>query len=62
MKKYMNPVKSKKMNLGGSIMNPYKMAKGGSVFKTCPGCPTPGKCKAAGKCLLHRSHSKKAKK
>lgn len=56
MKKYMNPVKSKKMNLGGSIMNPYKMAKGGPVFKTCPGCPTPAKCKAAGKCL------KKAKK
>ena len=20
-------------------------------FKPCPGCPTPGKCKAAGKCL-----------
>jgi hypothetical protein len=24
--------------------------KGGN-FKTCPGCPTPGKCKAAGKCM-----------
>jgi hypothetical protein len=22
-----------------------------SGFKTCPGCPTPAKCKAAGKCL-----------
>ena len=20
------------------------------AFKTCPGCPTPAKCKAAGKC------------
>lgn len=20
-------------------------------FKPCPGCPMPGKCKAAGKCL-----------
>jgi hypothetical protein len=20
-------------------------------FKPCPGCPTPAKCKAAGKCL-----------
>lgn len=56
MKNYMNPVKSKKMKLGGNIMNPYKMAKGGSAFKTCPGCPTPSKCKAGGMCL------KKAKK
>lgn len=21
------------------------------MFKTCPGCPTPAKCKAAGKCM-----------
>ncbi len=30
-----------------------KMAKGGSVkgFKPCEGCPSPAKCKAAGKCL-----------
>jgi hypothetical protein len=21
-------------------------------FKPCPGCPTPAKCKAAGKCLM----------
>ena len=26
--------------------------KGGMVFKPCPGCPTPAKCKAAGKCLM----------
>ena len=26
-------------------------------FKPCPGCPTPAKCKAAGKCM-----KKKAKK
>ena len=28
---------------------PYK--KGGEVFKPCPGCMMPAKCKAAGKCL-----------
>ena len=30
-----------------------KMAKGGDVkkFKPCEGCPSPAKCKAAGKCL-----------
>jgi hypothetical protein len=25
--------------------------KGGMVFKPCAGCPTPAKCRAAGKCL-----------
>lgn len=31
-----------------------KMAKGGAVkaFKPCPGCPSPAKCKAAGKCAM----------
>lgn len=31
-----------------------EFAKGGAVkgFKPCPGCPTPAKCKAAGKCLM----------
>lgn len=24
-------------------------------FKPCKGCPTPGKCKAAGKCLKEAS-------
>ena len=31
-----------------------EMAKGGAVkkaFKPCEGCPSPAKCKAAGKCL-----------
>lgn len=33
---------------------PLKRAKGGTVskFKPCSGCPTPAKCKAAGKCLM----------
>jgi hypothetical protein len=33
-----------------------KMAKGGAVkgFKPCAGCPTPAKCKAAGKCLAKK--------
>lgn len=26
-------------------------AKGGAVFKPCPGCPAPAKCKAMGKCM-----------
>jgi hypothetical protein len=29
---------------------PYK--KGGEVFKPCAQCPSPAKCKAAGKCAL----------
>jgi hypothetical protein len=29
---------------------PYK--KGGMVFKPCAKCPSPAKCKAAGKCAL----------
>jgi hypothetical protein len=34
-----------------------KMAKGGSVkgFKPCASCPTPAKCKAAGKCLAKKA-------
>lgn len=28
-----------------------KYEDGGMVFKPCPGCPTPAKCKAAGRCL-----------
>jgi hypothetical protein len=33
------------------------MAKGGSVtkFKPCKGCPTPAKCKAAGKCMAKKA-------
>lgn len=26
-------------------------AKGASSFKPCKGCPSPSKCKAAGKCM-----------
>lgn len=32
------------------MMASYK--KGGEVFKTCAKCPSPAKCKAAGRCLL----------
>ena len=28
-------------------------------MKTCPGCPYPGKCRAAGKCLKQKKDSKK---
>lgn len=33
------------------------MAKGGAVkgFKACAGCPSPAKCKAAGKCMKAKS-------
>jgi len=40
-----------------------KMAKGGAVknFKPCAGCPTPAKCKAAGKCMMkEKKGTKKA--
>ena len=39
-----------------SAAKPMGYKKGGMVFKPCAGCPTPAKCKAAGKC------AKKAKK
>jgi hypothetical protein len=41
-----------------------KMQKGGmpkKAFKPCPGCPTPAKCKAAGKCMMkEKKGTKKA--
>ena len=32
------------------------------MFKTCPGCPTPAKCKKAGKCMKKSSGKMKEKK
>jgi hypothetical protein len=37
---------------------PMGYKAGGMVFKPCPGCKTPAKCKAAGKCMA----KEKAKK
>jgi hypothetical protein len=34
------------------MMPPYK--KGGAVFKPCAKCPSPAKCKAAGKCAMKK--------
>jgi hypothetical protein len=34
------------------MMMPYK--KGGMVFKPCAKCPSPAKCKAAGKCMAKK--------
>jgi hypothetical protein len=34
-----------------AVKKPVAKKKGGMAFKTCRGCPTPAKCKAAGKCL-----------
>lgn len=31
---------------------PMSYQKGGMVFKPCAKCPSPAKCKAAGKCML----------
>lgn len=42
--------KSGKAKMAGKTkMMSYQ--KGGMVFKPCPGCPSPAKCRAAGKCL-----------
>jgi hypothetical protein len=38
----MGSVKKKKMAAGGSV----------KAFKPCASCPTPAKCKAAGKCMM----------
>lgn len=50
----------KKMAVGGMtrpVMVKSAYAKGGSVksFKVCKGCPTPAKCKAAGKCMAKKA-------
>jgi len=34
-----------------AVKKPVAKKKGGMAFKPCKGCPTPAKCKAAGKCL-----------
>ena len=34
-----------------AMKKPVAKKKGGMAFKPCKGCPTPAKCKAAGKCL-----------
>jgi hypothetical protein len=45
-----------KYNKGGMVK---KYKKGGAVaFKPCKGCPTPAKCKKAGKCLAKASKKK----
>lgn len=42
---------SKKPTTKKSAAKPMNYAKGGMVFKPCAGCPSPAKCKAAGKCM-----------
>jgi hypothetical protein len=44
------PVAKKKGGIA-AMKKPVAKKKGGMAFKTCRGCPTPAKCKAAGKCL-----------
>lgn len=36
---------------------PMGYKKGGMVFKPCAKCPSPAKCKAAGKCALKAKKS-----
>lgn len=38
----------------------FGLKNGGKVFKPCAGCPTPAKCKKAGKCLAKAAPKKKA--
>jgi hypothetical protein len=48
----LNLEKPGRFKKGGIAMKkPVAKKKGGMAFKTCRGCPTPAKCKAAGKCL-----------
>ena len=48
----LNLEKPGRFKKGGTTMKkPVAKKKGGMAFKTCRGCPTPAKCKAAGKCL-----------
>jgi len=35
-----------------------KMGAGKGGFKTCPGCPSPAKCKAAGACAMKNKKKK----
>ena len=46
--RYMNTLMKKESRMAKKNMD-YN--KGEKAMKTCPGCPTPAKCKAAGKCL-----------
>jgi hypothetical protein len=52
----MNSAYSKKLAMAmkcGGMADKKGYKKGGAVsgFKPCKGCPTPAKCKKAGKCL-----------
>jgi hypothetical protein len=53
----------KKMATGG-LSSSKALRKGGmpkKAFKPCPGCPSPAKCKAAGKCMMmEKKGTKKA--
>lgn len=44
--------KLKSMAKGGMVKKPMAYKAGGVVFKPCAQCPSPAKCKAAGKCLM----------
>lgn len=41
----------------GNKMMSYK--KGGMAFKPCASCPSPAKCRAAGKCAKEAAKKKK---
>jgi hypothetical protein len=40
------------IDMPGMMKKPMGYKKGGAAFKPCAGCPSPAKCKAAGKCAM----------
>lgn len=47
---------SKRKAISGKMAAGYK--DGGKVMKPCSGCPSPAKCKAAGKCMGGKAPAK----
>jgi hypothetical protein len=44
--------KPKSMKKGGMVKKPMAYKEEGMGFKSCAKCPSPAKCKAAGKCMM----------
>lgn len=47
------------MAYGKTMMMAKAPAGKKAAFKPCPGCPSPAKCKAAGKCLKQAAMKRK---
>lgn len=46
------------MMSGRKAEKPMSYKKGGMVFKPCANCPSPAKCRAAGKCAAQGGKKK----